>query len=435
MRVAYLVNQYPHVSHTFIRREIAALEAEGIAVDRFSIRPSAEQLVDPADQKERLKTEVLLDAGAGGLLLALASTALRSPLSWLLALAAAIRLGRRCGRGVLRHLAYLAEACLLVRRLRGRGVRRLHAHFGTNPAAVAMLASMLGGPPYSFTVHGPEEFDCPEGLSLREKAARSAGVAVVSNFGRSQFLRWAAHEDWSKVRVVRCGLDAAFLAGGPQPVPEAPRLVCVGRLAEQKGQLVLLEALALVAADGIDFEMTLAGDGPLRLALEEQVRILGLEGRVRITGWLDGEAVRREIFNARLMVLPSFAEGLPVVLMEALALGRPVVTTYVAGIPELVENGANGWLVPAGSAAALAAALATALRTPTETLTRMGRAGAHRVAALHDASREASKLAEMFRTTALDVEPLTITSLGVRSACAPAAGAPLVHRPLAGSSE
>jgi glycosyltransferase involved in cell wall biosynthesis len=282
-------------------------------------------------------------------------------------------------------------------------------------------------------VHGPEEFDCPEGLSLREKAARSAGVAVVSNFGRSQLLRWTAHEDWPKVRVVRCGLDAAFLAGGPRPVPEPLWLICVGRLAEQKGQLLLLEALALVAADGIDFEMTLAGDGPLRLVLEEQVRVLGLDGRVRITGWLDGEAVRRELLDARLMVLPSFAEGLPVVLMEALALGRPVVTTYVAGIPELVENGVNGWLVPAGSAAALAAALAEALRTPTETLTRMGRAGAARVEALHDASREAAKLAEMFRT---DVEPAPLASLDVRSVRTPAAaGAPAVCRPLARTSE
>ena len=273
---------------------------------------------------------------------------------------------------MVRHLAYFAEACVLVRRLRRRSVRRLHAHFGTNSTTVAMLASLLGGPPYSFTVHGPEEFDCPESISLREKVARSVGVVVVSDFGRSQLLRWAAQEDWPKVRVVRCGLDAAFLAAGPQHIPEASRLVCVGRLAEQKGQLLLLEALARVAAEGIDFEMRLAGDGPLRAALEDRVRVLGLGERVRITGWLSGEAVRQELLDARVMVLPSFAEGLPVVLMEALALGRPVVSTYIAGIPELVENGVNGWLVPAGSVTALADALAESLRAPTKTLARMG---------------------------------------------------------------
>ncbi len=322
MRVAYLVNQYPHVSHTFIRREIAALEAGGVEVDRFSVRPSAEELVDPADRSERLRTQVLVDAGFTGLLFALTSMALRRPLPWLRALGAAVRLGRRSGRGVARHLAYFAEACVLVRRLRRLNVRRLHAHFGTNSAAVAMLASLLGGPPYSFTVHGPEEFDSPESLSLREKAARSVGVVVVSDFGRSQLFRWAAQEDWPKVRVVRCGLDAAFLAGGPRPIPEASRLVCVGRLAEQKGQLLLLEALARVAAEGIDFEMRLAGDGPLRAALEDRICVLGLSERVHITGWLSGEAVRQELLDARLMVLPSFAEGLPVVLMEARRAGK-----------------------------------------------------------------------------------------------------------------
>jgi glycosyltransferase involved in cell wall biosynthesis len=437
MRVAYLVNQYPHVSHTFIRREIAALEAAGVEVERFSVRPSAEELVDPADRNERLRTQVLLDAGFAGLLFALTAMAFRRPLTWLRALGAAVRLGRRSGRGVLRHLAYFAEACVLVRRLRRRGVRRLHAHFGTNSAAVAMLASMLGGPPYSFTVHGPEEFDCPESISLREKVARSVGVVVVSDFGRSQLLRWAAQEDWPKVRVVRCGLDAAFLVGGPQPIPEAPRLVCVGRLAEQKGQLLLLEALAHVAAEGIDFEMRLAGDGPLRAALEDRVRVLGLGERVRITGWLSGEAVRQELLDARLMVLPSFAEGLPVVLMEALALGRPVVSTYIAGIPELVENGVNGWLVPAGSVTALADALAKALRAPTETLARIVRVGAARAAALHSASHEAAKLAEMFRAApaargAALADPLS----GEKSARkhAPAETLPM-RQPLAGASE
>jgi glycosyltransferase involved in cell wall biosynthesis len=437
MRVAYLVNQYPHVSHTFIRREIAALEAGGVEVERFSIRPSAEELVDPADRTERLRTQVLLDAGFAGLVFALTAMAFRRPLPWLHALGAAVRLGRRSGRGVLRHLAYFAEACVLVRRLRRRSVRRLHAHFGTNSTAVAMLASLLGGPPYSFTVHGPEEFDCPESISLREKVARSVGVVVVSDFGRSQLLRWAAQEDWPKVRVVRCGLDAAFLAAGPQPIPEVSRLVCVGRLAEQKGQLLLLEALARVAAEGIDFEMRLAGDGPLRAALEDRIRALGLDERVRITGWLSGKAVRQELLDARLMVLPSFAEGLPVVLMEALALGRPVVSTYIAGIPELVENGVNGWLVPAGSVAALADALAEALRAPTETLVRMGRVGAARAAALHSASHEAAKLAEMFRATpavreATMGDPLS----GEKSARAPAAAETLlVRQPVAGASE
>lgn len=397
MKVAYLVNQYPHVSHSFIRREIAALEAHGVEVERFSVRPTSADLVDPADRAERERTHVLLSAGIVGLVAALLGTAVARPVRWLKSLALALRLGRRSGRGVVRHLAYLAEACALVRRLRRCGARHLHAHFGTNPATVALLAHTLGGPGYSFTVHGPEEFDRPEGLSLGEKVAGAAFVVAISDFGRSQLFRWCPHEHWPKVQIVRCGVDAAFLRGEPRPIPAAPRLVCVGRLAEQKGQLLLLEALAWLAAEGVPFEMVLAGDGPMRPVIEERVRGLGLDSRVRITGWLSNEAVRREVLAARALVLPSFAEGLPVVLMESLALHRPVVSTYVAGIPELVEDGANGWLVPAGSADALAAALFRVLEAAPERLAEMGQAGAARVAAAHDASREAAKLAALFR--------------------------------------
>jgi glycosyltransferase involved in cell wall biosynthesis len=397
MKVAYLVNQYPHVSHSFIRREVAALEAQGVSVERFSVRPAPADLVDPADRAERGRTEVLLAAGAGGLLAATLAAALTRPLRWARALARAVHLGRRSGRGVLRHLAYLAEACLLLRRLRACGAGHLHAHFGTNPAAVALLTRTLGGPPYSFTVHGPEEFDRPEALALGEKIEEAAFVVAISDFGRSQLFRWCSHGHWPRIHVVRCGVDAAFLGDGPQPVPDNNRLVCVGRLSEQKGQLLLLEALGRLAAEGTSFEMTLAGDGPMRSDLEGEISRLGLGGRVRITGWLSGAEVRQEILAARALVLPSFAEGLPVVLMEALALGRPVLTTYVAGIPELVAHGVNGWLIPAGSVAALAEALRQVLAAPTGELTRMGEAGAKRVAALHDAAREAARLAALFR--------------------------------------
>jgi glycosyltransferase involved in cell wall biosynthesis len=170
----------------------------------------------------------------------------------------------------------------------------------------------------------------------------------------------------------------------------------VGRLCEQKGQLRLLQALGLLAAEGVPFRMVLAGDGPMRQAVEAEIARLGLEDRVQITGWLSNEEVRRQLLDARAMVLPSFAEGLPVVLMEALALGRPVITTYVAGIPELVQPRVSGWLVPAGSVEALAEAIREALAAPTSLLTWMGLAGAERVAAAHDVTREAAALAALF---------------------------------------
>jgi glycosyltransferase involved in cell wall biosynthesis len=401
MKIAYLVNQYPKTSHTFIRREIQALEAEGVEVARFSLRRVAEELVTDADRVEQARTRVLLDAGSLLILLAVARAAVTRPVRFARALRAALAMGWRSDRGVLRHLAYLAEACLLQRWLLAAGASHVHAHFGTNPAAVALLCRELGGPPYSFTIHGPEEFDKPEFLALREKTRRAAFVAVVSHFGRSQLWRWARPEDWHKVDVIRCGLDTELIAAPrPPAVPRVPRLVCVARLSEQKGHLLLIDAAARLARGGVAFELVLAGDGPMRSAVEEAIARAGLGDRVRITGWLSAARVRDEILAARALVLPSFAEGLPVVAMEALALARPVITTAIAGTPELVEPGVTGWLVPAGSAAALVGAMREALEASPERLDEMGRAGAALVARQHDARHEARKLAELFRASA-----------------------------------
>lgn len=398
IKVAYLVNQYPAVSHSFIRREIVALEAQGFVVKRFSIRPPPADLVDPADVAERAKTREILRAGPISLLVALLATAIGSPSTWWRALRTALRMGALSDRGRLRHVAYLAEACLLLRWLRAAGgVRHLHAHFGTNPAAVAMLVRLLGGPTYSFTVHGPEEFDHPRELSIAEKIEHAAAVIAVSDFGRSQLYRWIPYAQWPKVHVVRCGVDAAFLAAGPQPIADNRRMVCIGRLTEQKGQLLILEALAALAAEGVSLEVVLAGDGDMRGVIERRIAELGLGKAVRITGWVSNATVRSELLAARALLLPSFAEGLPVALMEALALGRPAITTFIAGIPELVEDGVNGWLIPAGSVAAMVRAIKRALEASAAELTRMGQAGATAVAARHDASREAARLGDLFR--------------------------------------
>jgi colanic acid/amylovoran biosynthesis glycosyltransferase len=201
------------------------------------------------------------------------------------------------------------------------------------------------------------------------------------------------------VHVVHCGLDASYLDGAVTAVPDARRLVCVGRLCEQKGQLLLIEAAHRLAADGTDFELVLAGDGELRGDIEALIGRYGLQGKVRITGWINGRRVREEILAARALVLPSFAEGLPVVFMEAMALRRPVISTYVAGIPELVVPGDHGWLVPPGEVAALAQAMSACLATPVEGLTKMGEAAQQRVRIRHSAAIQASRLVAGFRVT------------------------------------
>jgi glycosyltransferase involved in cell wall biosynthesis len=396
-RIAYFVNQYPKVSHSFIRREILALERQGFEVLRIALRGWDGELVDEVDHQERARTRYVLQAGPFALLWALLRTGLVAPLRFLSALGLAIRMGWRAERPLPYHLAYLAEACRMLPWLRAFGATHVHAHFGTNSAEVVMLAHVLGGPTYSFTVHGPEEFDKPQFFGLAEKVRRSAFVVAISSFGCSQLYRWAEYRHWPRIHVVHCGLEPAFHEGAPAAPSVLPRLVCVGRLNEQKGQLLLIEAAHRLAAKGIGFELVLAGDGEMRAEIESLIARHDLAGRVRITGWISSDDVRREILAARGLVLPSFAEGLPVVLMEAMALRRPVVATYVAGIPELVRPGENGWLVPAGALEELVHAMEELLACSPADLARMGEAARRRALERHSIDVECAKLVALFR--------------------------------------
>lgn len=400
MRIAYFINQYPKVSHSFIRREILALERQGIDVLRVALRGWDGELVDPEDVRERERTRYVLRGGVAGLVMPLLKVALVSPLRFASALRTAMAMGLRADRPWPYHLVYLAEACRMLPWLREHGARHVHAHFGTNSAEVVMLASLLGGPAYSFTVHGPEEFDKPEFIGLGEKIRRSSFVVAISSYGRSQLYRWVDHAHWRKVQVIHCGLERAFHEVSPVPIPAAPRLVCVGRLCEQKGQLLLVQAASRLAQEGKSFELVLAGDGEMRAEIEALIHRHGLQSRVRITGWISSEQVRAELLAARALVLPSFAEGLPVVIMEAMALRRPVLTTYVAGIPELVRPGENGWLFPAGDVGMLAEAMADCLAKDVDSLQLMGEMAYTRVLERHDIDAEAAKLASLFAESA-----------------------------------
>jgi colanic acid/amylovoran biosynthesis glycosyltransferase len=396
LKLAYFVNQYPKVSHSFIRREILALERQGFEVLRLALWGWNDPLPDPADQRERDQTRYVLRHGALGLILPLLAAFVRSPTRFLRGLQLAIRMASASDsdRPLPYHLAYFAEACRIVPWLKAYGAAHLHAHFGSNSAEVAMLAEVLGGPPFSFTVHGPGEFMQPVGLE--EKIHRSSFVVAISSYGRSQLYLRARHADWPKVKVVHCGLERSFYDSSTVPVAATPRLVCVGRLCQEKGQLLLVEAAARLAARDIPFELILAGDGPMRPAIEASIRSHNLSGRVRITGWLSSMQVREEILASRALVLPSFAEGLPVVLMEAMALRRPVLTTYVAGIPELVRDGESGWLFPAGSVEHLARAMEDCLSRKPEDLQGMGEAAHRQVIAQHSIDAEVAKLAQLF---------------------------------------
>lgn len=400
MKIAYLVNQYPKISHSFIRREILALERQGYQVQRLAMRGWGDELRDEEDIRERAITRYVLQDGAVAMGMDVLRMVVKRPGRFIKALALACKMGLRSDRPLPLHLIYLAEACRIVPWMQTHGAVHLHAHFGTNSTEVAMLAGMLGGPAYSFTVHGPEEFDKSEFLWLAEKIRRSAFVVAVSSFGRSQLFRWAGYKDWAKVQVVHCGIDPGFHAVPARPIPVAPRLVCVGRLCEQKGQMLLVRAVQTLVAKGVPIHLVLAGDGEMRGELEALIAACGLQDHISITGWINGDQVREELLAARALVLPSFAEGLPVVIMEAMALRRPVLSTYIAGIPELVRVGETGWLFPAGDVAELTRVLEACLAASPEQLQTMGEAGYERVLERHAADTEAAKLARLINPPA-----------------------------------
>lgn len=392
MKIAYLTTTYPSVSHTFIRRELNELERQVGPIYRFAIRHTPYAIVDADDAVENDKTFRLLTQPASRWARAFLRRALPRPVATARGLLTSLELARQSDRGLARHLAYFAEAVLLLDELMALGVEHLHVHFGTNPTAVALIARVMGGPPYSFTVHGPDEFDAPLALSLGRKIEGSAFVVAISHFCAAQLRRWVSYPHWDKIRVVRCTVGDEFFQAAQPLDPASRELVCVGRLAPQKGHALLLEAFADAVQAGVDAKLVFAGDGELRPELERIARERKIEDRVRITGWIDGAEVRRCLLASRAMVLPTFAEGLPMVIMEAFALGRPVLSTYVAGIPELVVDGESGWLVPAGSREDLARAIGRVMRTEVSELEAMGARGREAVRARHYTPTETAKL-------------------------------------------
>jgi glycosyltransferase involved in cell wall biosynthesis len=306
----------------------------------------------------------------------------------------------------LRHIAYWLEAAWLVRRLAALQIEHVHAHFGTNPAAVAAIVAAWGGPSFSLTVHGPDEFDAPIALSLPAKIAEASFVAAISSYGKSQLMRWSSPADWSKIGVVRCGLGRDFIDARPRPVGAAScEFVCIARLSGQKGLPLLIAACDKLRAKGELFSLTIIGDGERRGRLESEIARRQLGDVVAFAGVRTAAEIREYLVRSRAFVLPSFAEGLPVVIMEALALGRPVIATAIAGIPELVDESC-GWLIPAGSEEALVEAMSAALHASSEELSAKGMIGRERVLRMHDADENARLLVEAI-TSARDVSTCT----------------------------
>lgn len=386
-RIAYLVSDYYAPSHTFVRREIAALRASGIDVDVFSVHGGG---------TTETSVESLLGRSPGAYIAALGWAMFTRPLAFLASWWLAVRHRGPGIKALVWSQFHFVEAMMLARLLHRSGAVRLHNHFANSGATVGLIASRLAGLPWSLTLHGISETEYPAGLLLAEKLEKASFVACASYFMRAQAMRVVDPSHWPKMTIVRCGLDMMTL---PAPTPTAKagpaRIICVGRLSPEKGYFGLLDALAAIATADGEFQLVIVGDGPQMAAVQTQAAELGLADHIRFAGALPEVETLGEIARADVLVLPSLMEGLPVVLMEAMAMGRPVLASRVAGIPELVEEKRSGYLFTPSDWDDLAQGLA-ALLSCRDDWQEMGRIGRAKIEEEFKVDLSASRMARLF---------------------------------------
>ncbi|WP_085307645.1 glycosyltransferase [Planktotalea arctica] len=393
--IAYLTGEYPRATDTFIQREVAALRALGLQVETCSIRRTdPSHHVGPEQRAEAERTFHVLEAAKNPMRLLGAHVGLfaQNPKRYFGALKQAWDTRAPGGKAALYQMIYFAEAGMLARHMQSCGITHLHNHIAAASCTVAMLASTLSGIPYSFTLHGPDIFFEPHRWRLDAKIASARFVACISHFCRAQAMNFSECAHWSKLHIVHCGIEPERYT--PRARTRGKEVLFIGRLAGVKGVPVLLDALRALQKDHSDLRLTFIGDGPERAMLEARAKEMGLADITDFTGYKSQAEVATALKTTDIFVLPSFAEGVPVVLMEAMAAEVPVVTTHVAGIPELIEHGVHGLLTPPGDSASLANAIALLLSDP-NSAARMGKAGREKVSAEFNIALEGAWLAEI----------------------------------------
>jgi colanic acid/amylovoran biosynthesis glycosyltransferase len=401
-RVAYLMSHYPAISHAFVLREVEHLRTTGVELETLSIhRARPDDLLAEADRRAAATTYSVLPTGMRGMVGANLDALVRSPRRYLATLGLALRTGAPGPRERLWHLFYFAEAMILLRHCRQAGIAHIHAQFADSATDVAMLVThyrrgqRVDGLEcsWSLAVHGPVEFYNVMQHALAAKLEHARFAVAISDFGRSQLMRLTAGERWRHLHVVRCGVDPTVYV---PPIERsgsdrAAEILFVGRLLHGKGLSLLLDSIAELRRRNLDVRATVVGDGPARAEFEAAARRLGLFEHVRFLGSVGQDDIRDYYTRADVFCLPSFAEGVPVVAMEAMAMELPVVVTRIMGIPELVEDGTHGLLVPPGRIDALTEALERLVRSPKERL-RMGQAARRKVQEDYDVVRSADRM-------------------------------------------
>jgi glycosyltransferase involved in cell wall biosynthesis len=406
MRVAYLTGRYPGISHTFIMREVRALRTLGLEIDTFSVWPTDRSLLlARADEEEHERTYTLLAPPPASMARAHLSAVLRRPRRYLRTIRHAVELRRPGLRGWGLALTWVLETIVLWHECRRRGILHVHVHLnGSAPTLALLLAVFADDSPsggtawtWSMTVHGPSEFYDTLGEQLAAKVRAATFVICISDFARSQLMGLVAEAHWPKLHVVHCGVDpSVFTARSSHTSGETLRVLNVGRLVPVKGHAVLIEALRLARERGVDAQLTIVGDGPTRGELEQLIAANGLSSHVNLAGAVGQDDILGVYRRADVFCISSFAEGVPVVLMEAMAQEIPVVAPAIMGIPELVEDGVSGLLTRPARADQIAEALAL-LAGSGELRRTLGARGREKVTAEFASDRCAQQLCDVLR--------------------------------------
>jgi glycosyltransferase involved in cell wall biosynthesis len=395
-RIAYLVSKYPSVNHTYILREIRELRKLGWEVHVASIRPDTRPTDDltAEEREEQSSTWPLTTQGIGGAVLAHLTTLMTKAPTYAAGILYAFRLGGGCLGKTFRNLLYFTEALMAGRWMQNRGLGHMHIHFAST---VGLFVAKVFPVTISITIHGPAEFEDTAGFYLRDKIQAALFVSAISSYGRSQLMKASTPSQWHKIELLPLGIDPdRFVSGTALSfAPDTFDIISVAQLTPVKAQHILIDAVARLVQEGREVRLRLVGEGADRPSLENHIFECGLSAKVSLEGALNQDYLRNLYRESDVFALASFAEGVPVVLMEAMAMEIPCVATWIAGIPELIQDGVDGLLVAPSDVDQLSTAIRRLMDDP-DLRTRITIAGRRKIIDKYNLSVNTGRLAEVF---------------------------------------
>ena len=400
MKVAYITSRFPKLTETFVLYEVVAQNRQGVATRIYPLLATRQKVVHPEVQTiaDRIRHTPFLSIP---ILAANWRFLRRRPRAYLAVLVEVLRGTWGSANFFIGAIGIFPKAVRIAYEVDGEGIDHVHAHFANHPTVAALIVHRLTGVPFSFTAHGHDIH--VERRMLREKIDAAAFAVMISDYNKRLVLEACPGVDPRKLPVLHCGADTEwFTPRERQQEGHQVSIVCVGSFIEVKGHRYLIEACRLLKERGVAFRCHLIGDGPGRGEILEQKARAGLEDEIVLHGPLPRPAVARVMAESDVVVQPSVPtrrgsrEGIPVSLMEGMACGLPAIGSRISGIPELIDDGVNGFLIPPRDATALATSLERLARDP-ELRRRMGCAARRKVLEEFDLARNAARLAAMMR--------------------------------------